>query len=107
MGVSEMSWIQARLTVLAAVAGVYPDFGGVGGSGVLESVIGAVMSIVLVVAVLMIVVCAATWTICCSQGNAAGAGKARTGVLVALGAAILDGGGIAWLNFLLHVGRGL
>ena len=42
--------------------------------------------------------------ICSSHGNYQTAGKARIGLLVALGAAVLDGGGIAWINFLLHIG---
>ncbi len=97
-----ISWRAAEATV-----GVYPDLSGVGGIVQLESVIGALMSVVLVVAVLMIIVCAATWALSTSQGNASVAGKARVGMLVAVGAAVLDGGGIAWLNFLLQLGRAL
>lgn len=92
------------MTVSATTAGVYPDLSGIGGAGQLESVVGALVSIVLVVAVLMVVVCAAAWAICSSHGNYQGAGKARTGLMVALGAAVLDGGGIVWVNFLLHIG---
>jgi hypothetical protein len=103
-GVSDLSSIHAPLSVSIAATGVYPNLNGVAGAGQLESVIGALMSIVLVVAVLMIVVCAAAWTICSSHGNYHAAGKARTGLLVALGAAVLDGAGIAWINFLLHIG---
>lgn len=103
-GVSDLASIHAPLSVSIAATGVYPNLNGVAGAGQLESVIGALMSIVLVVAVLMIVVCAAAWTICSSHGNYHAAGKARTGLLVALGAATLDGSGIAWINFLLHIG---
>ena len=62
------------------------------------------MTIVLIVAVLMMLVCAATWAVASAHGNYQTAIKARTGLLVALGAAVLDGAGIAWLNFLLHIG---
>lgn len=103
-GVSDLASIHAPLSVSIAATGVYPNLNGVAGAGQLESVIGALMSIVLVVAVLMIVVCAAAWAICSSNGNYHAAGKARTGLLVALGAAVLDGAGIAWINFLLHIG---
>ncbi len=89
-------------TVVAT--GVYPNFGGIGGAGDLKTVIGALMTIVLVVAVLMIVVCAATWAVASSHGNYGAAMKARTGLLVAVGAAALDGAAIAWLNFLLGIG---
>jgi hypothetical protein len=83
---------------------VYPNLNGVGGAGQLKTVIGALMTIVLVVAVLMIVVCAATWAIASAHGNYQTATKARTGLLVAIGTAAMDGAGIAWLNFLLNVG---
>lgn len=103
-GVSELASIHAPLSASIAAAGVYPNLNGVAGAGELESVTGALESIVLVVAVLMIVVCAAAWAVCSSHGNYHAAGKARTGLLVALGAAVLDGAGIAWINFLLHIG---
>jgi hypothetical protein len=35
------------------------------------------------------------------------AGKARTGLFVAIGAAALAGAGVAWMNFLLALGAGL
>lgn len=88
----------------ALAPGVYPNLNGVGGAGDFKTVIGALMTIVLIVAVLMIVVCAATWAVASSHGNFSAAIKARTGLLVAVGAAALDGAAIAWLNFLLGIG---
>lgn len=92
------------LASAVVAADVYPNLNGVGGAGQLRTVIGALMTIVLVVAVLMIVVCAATWAVASSHGSYAAAVKARTGLLVAVGAAALDGAAIAWLNFLLGIG---
>lgn len=100
-----MSTLIAPL-VLAAT-GVYPNLRAVGGAGQLETVVGALMTIVLVVAVLMVVVCAAAWAVTSAHGNFQAAAKARAGLLVALGAAGLDGAGIAWMNFLLHLGPSL
>ena len=37
---------------------VFPDFGGVGGAGDLQTVIGALLTFVLIIAVLMLIVCA-------------------------------------------------
>jgi O-antigen/teichoic acid export membrane protein len=87
--------------------GVYPDLSGVSGAGQLETVIGALVTIVLVVAVAMIVVCAAVWALTTTHGNYHGAGKARAGLLIALGAAVLAGGADAWMSFLLHLGTTL
>ncbi len=86
---------------------VFPDFGSMSGIGDLKVVIGAMLTIILVVAVLMIIVSAIIWAISTSSGNPAVAAKARAGVSVALGAAILAGGGVTWLNWLIHLGEQL
>ncbi len=86
---------------------VFPDFGGVGGSGELRSIVGALLMFVLIIAVLMLVVCAIVWAVASAHGNYQAATKARTGLWVAVGAAALAGAGVAWLNFLLGVGAQL
>ncbi len=86
---------------------VFPDFGGVGGSGELRSIVGALLMFVLIIAVLMLVVCAIVWAVASAHGNYQAATKARTGLWVAVGAAALAGAGVAWLNFLLGVGAEL
>jgi len=92
---------------LAVVAGVAPDFGGVGASDRLTTIVGALLTLVLVVSVLMLLVCAAVWGIASASGNYQTALRARTGLLVAVGAAALAGGGVTWANFLLRTGAGL
>ncbi|MBO1903257.1 hypothetical protein J4H92_15035 [Leucobacter weissii] len=87
--------------------GVFPDFGSVGGSGELRAIVGALLMFVLVTAVLMLIICAIVWAVAASTGNYQAATKARTGLLVAVGAAALAGAGVAWLNFLLDVGTQL
>lgn len=86
---------------------VFPDFGSVGGSSDLRTVVGALLMFVLIIAVLMLIVTAIIWAIASSTGNAHTATKARTGAWVALGAAALAGAGVAWINFLLGIGEGL
>lgn len=86
---------------------VFPDFGGVGASGDLRSVVGALLMFVLIIAVLMLVVCAIVWAIASAHGNYQAATKARTGLWVAVGAAALAGAGVTWMNFLLGVGSTL
>lgn len=83
---------------------VFPDFGSLSGIGDLRVVIGAMLTIILIVAVLMIIISAITWAIATSTGNPGVAAKARAGVFVALGAAILAGGGVTWVNWLINVG---
>lgn len=86
---------------------VFPNFDGLSGIGDLKTVIGATLTIVLVMAVLMIIVSAIIWAIASSTGNTNVATKARAGVLVALGAAALSGAGVAWINWLINLGEQL
>lgn len=83
---------------------VFPDFDSLGGIGDLKSVIGAMLTVVLIVAVLMLIVSAIVWSIAASTGNPGMSTKGRTGVFVALGAAALAGCGVAWVNWLIDVG---
>ena len=78
--------------------GVFPDFGGVGATGDLRTVIGALLMFVLIIAVLMLIVSAIIWAVSASSGNYSAAAKGRVGVLVALGAAVLAGGGVTTAN---------
>ena len=86
---------------------VFPDFDGVGGSAELQSIVGALLMFVLVIAVLMLIVCAIVWAVGAANGNYQAATKARTGLWVSVGAAALAGAGVAWMNFLLDLGTQL
>jgi hypothetical protein len=86
---------------------VFPDFDGLAGIGDLERVIGALLTIVLIVAVLMVVVSAICWALGASHGNHSLASKGRIGVLVGVGAAVLAGAGVAWVNWLIVLGHQL
>ena len=86
---------------------VGPDFGAVGGSSQLRAIVGALLTYGLLVAVLMVVICAATWAIGSTQGSWQTASKAKVGLFVALGGAVLTGGALAWANWLLDVGATL
>lgn len=86
---------------------VFLDFDGLGGIGDLSQVIGALLTIVLIVAVLMVIVSALCWALGAPHGNHALAVKGRVGVLVGVGAAVLAGAGVAWVNWLIVLGRQL
>ncbi|WP_019482637.1 DUF6112 family protein [Arthrobacter sp. TB 23] len=86
---------------------VFPDFEGLSGIGDLREVIGALLTFALIIAVLMLIVCAIIWAIATSNGNHAAATKARIGAWTALGAAVLAGGGVAWMNWLIDLGQQL
>jgi hypothetical protein len=95
------------LTTLIQAENVYPDLSGVGGKETLLSIIGALLTFVLIVAVLMLIISAIVWAVSSAHGNPHSAVKGKAGVLVALGAAALAGAGVAWMNFLLNLGETL
>ena len=83
-----------------------PDFSAVSG-GNLPAVVGALLTIVLIAAVASLITSAIIWTFAEASGNYMLASKGKTGLLFSLGTAAAAGGGVAWMNFLLHVGAGL
>ena len=86
---------------------VGPDFGAVGGSGDLRAIVGALLTYGLLVAILMLIVCAASWAIGSANGSWHTAAKAKTGLFVALFGVVLTGGALAWANWLLDMGAQL
>ncbi|WP_262852273.1 DUF6112 family protein [Mumia quercus] len=95
------------MKLYTALPMVGPDFGAVGGSSQLRAIVGALLTYGLIISVLMVVICAATWAIGSAQGSWQTAGKGKTGLFVALGGAALTGGALAWANWLLDVGATL
>lgn len=85
---------------------IFPDFGAVGGAAELKAVVGALLTFVLIISVLMMITSAVAWALASASGNFQVATRARTGLWVACGAAALAGVGVAWVNFLLNVGSG-
>ncbi|MPV35937.1 hypothetical protein GB881_02545 [Georgenia subflava] len=92
---------------MATQAAARPDFGAVAAASELERVIGALLTIALVTAVALLIVCAITWAIAVSAGSWHTVARARAGVLVAIGGAALTGGALAWTNWLLDTGTSI
>ncbi|WP_022888105.1 DUF6112 family protein [Agromyces italicus] len=86
---------------------IFPDFGAVGAAADLRNIIGALMTYVLIFAVLMMIISATTWALATANGHYQTATRARLGFWVACGAAALAGLGVTWTNFLLGVGLSL
>jgi hypothetical protein len=83
---------------------VGPDFGAVGSSGDLRSIVGALLTYALIVAVLMLVVSATAWAIASSSGSWHNAQKAKLGCFAAIVGATLTGAALTWANWLLDIG---
>jgi hypothetical protein len=86
---------------------VGPDFGAVAAAGDLSQIVGALLTVGLLAAVAMLIGCAVAWAISSHAGSWHTAMRARSGVLVALGGAVLTGGALAWANWLLDTGAAL
>ena len=93
------------LVILLPLVG--PDFGAVGGASGLRKIVGALLTYALIITVLMVVLCAATWAIGSAQGSWQTASKGKVGLFVALAGAVLTGGALVWANWLLDVGAAL
>lgn len=83
---------------------VAPDFGALATDEKLARMIGALMTVALLVAVIILIASAVTWAIASNAGSWHLAQRAKAGVLVALGGAVLTGGALAWANWLLGTG---
>lgn len=86
---------------------VSPDFGAVGSTSTLSHIVGALLAYALLMAVLMVIICAATWALASAHGSWHAASKAKAGIAVALAGAVLAGGALAWANWLLDLGTTL
>lgn len=95
------------MNLVAPASSVGPDFGAVGGAGELRSIVGALLTYGVITAVLMLVVCSATWALASHSGSWHTAQKAKVGMFVALGGAALTGAALTWANWLLGIGAHL
>ena len=85
--------------------GVFPDFNGLGGIGDLRAVVGALLTFVLIVAVLMLIVSAIVWGFGANSSNPHLASRGKIGVLVSCGAAVICGASVTLINFFWNVGQ--
>lgn len=99
-----LQYVNTTSSLLFAVG---PDFSAISGPGSLSQIVGALLMYGLILAVLMVIICAATWALASSSGSWHAVAKAKAGLFVALAGAVLTGGALAWANWLLGVGGSL
>ena len=87
------------LTMVVSGVNIQPNRTGLPGITSLETIVGALLTFGLVAAVAGIAISAIAWAIGSHSGNPHVAGKGKSGVLVALGAAFLIGGATFLVNF--------
>lgn len=84
---------------------ISPNSDGLPGISQLSSIVGASMTIGLILAVLALVVSAIVWALGANSSNPHLAGRGKLGVLVAAGAALITGASVTLVNFFWDVGQ--
>jgi hypothetical protein len=92
-------------TGLAGVISIDPNDSGLPGIEQLNEIVGALMTVGLICAVLGMIISAIVWALGANSSNPQLAGRGKTGVLVALGAAIICGASVAAVTFFWDVGQ--
>ncbi|QNA93001.1 MULTISPECIES: DUF6112 family protein [unclassified Microbacterium] len=97
------------LTTLAAVlpanVDITPNDSGLPGIAALRTVVGAVMTIGLILSVLALIVSAVVWGFGANSSNPHLASRGKVGVLISCGAAIITGASVTLINFFWNVGQ--
>lgn len=82
-----------------------PNSSGLPGIDQLRLIVGAVMTVALILAVLSLLVSAIVWGLGSNSSNPHLAQRGKIGVIVSCGAAILAGAAVTLINFFWTVGR--
>lgn len=82
-----------------------PNSSGLPGIAQLRTIVGAVMTIGLILSVLALIISAIIWGFGAKSSNPHLAGRGKIGVLVSCGAAIICGASVTLINFFWNVGQ--
>lgn len=101
-----MNAIQTGLaTHLGLNVNISPNTNGLPGIAQLREIVGAMMTVALILSVLALLVAAIVCALGANSSNPHLAGRGKLGVLVALGAAIVTGASVTLINFFWNVGQ--
>jgi hypothetical protein len=89
------------------VIDISPNGTGLPGIEQLRTIVGAVMTIGLILSVLALIISAIIWGFGSNSSNPHLASRGKTGVLVSCGAAIICGASVTLINFFWTVGQGV
>lgn len=92
-------------TRLVADINISPNDDGLPGIAALRQIVGAAMTIGLILSVLALIVSAVVWGFGSNSSNPHLASRGKLGVLIACGSAIICGAAVTLVNFFWHVGQ--
>ena len=96
----------AQLTTLLPMdIDITPNDSGLPGIAQLRVIVGAVMTIGLILSVLALIVSAIVWGFGSNSSNPHLASRGKLGVLISCGAAIICGASVTLINFFWNVGQ--
>lgn len=84
---------------------ISPNSNGLPGISQLRNIVGASMTVGLILAVLALIISAIVWALGANSANPHLAGRGKLGVLVAIGAAVVTGASVTLVNFFWNVGQ--
>lgn len=84
---------------------IQPNTDGLPGIDQLKDIVGAIMSIGLILAVVALIVAAVVWAFGANSSNPSLAGRGKTGILVAAVAGVVCGAAVALVNFGWDLGQ--
>lgn len=84
---------------------INPNSNGLPGISQLRTIVGAVMTIGLILSVLALIISAIVWGFGANSSNPHLAGRGKFGVLVSCGAAVICGASVTLINFFWNVGQ--
>ena len=84
---------------------ISPNDSGLPGISQLRTIVGAVMTIGLILSVLALIISAIVWGFGANSSNPHLAGRGKIGVLVSCGAAVICGDAVTLINFFWNVGQ--
>lgn len=90
---------------VAANIDITPNDDGLPGIAALRTVVGAVMTIGLILSVLALIISAVVWGFGANSSNPHLASRGKLGVLISCGAAIITGASVTLINFFWNVGQ--
>lgn len=82
-----------------------PNSTGLPGIAQLRTIVGAVMTVGLILSVLALIISAIIWAYGANSSNPHLAGRGKVGVLISCGAAVICGASVALVNFFWTVGQ--
>jgi len=82
-----------------------PNDTGLPGIAALKTIVGAIMTVGLILSVLALIISAIVWGFATNSSNPHMASQGKLGVIVSCVAAVICGASVALINFFWHVGQ--